>query len=776
MAQPVWLTDQGSLGTVEEGKFFQLPLLAYDPDVPDDNSGLFFTLLSGSLPDGIQVGPTGLISGIPKALASVQGVPLEVGENITSKFSVRAYTKKDNGSVDRLNDRTFYLTVTGQDIPEFITPPGQIGYYFDGDFVNYQIEFTDTDINDDVVASISSGSLPNGLTLTPDGQIIGYISAVDTLGEGAYSGFDAEYSGTKVPYDKYPFDFGSTIISKNYQFSVKITDGKEFRVRTFSIFVYGRLGLTADSVEYTADNSHITVDSVGSRSPYITNYELDLGVYKHDNFYMHQFDSYDPDGDTVQMVVSAGDLPPGLSLDPDTGWLFGYIGNIGFQDLTYSFTVRIFKVSDPGVYREYTYSIKILGNTDISVIWSTPENLGTIINGQTSTLYVLAEHTQNISLQYRLKSGSNSKLPQGLRLLPNGLIAGRCSYKTFALDAGETTFDKNIRTRLEVNETTFDMEFEFTVEAYNSDEIVNVEKVFKIVVKRQYNKPCQCLRIEAFLNNSNKDLIKSLLQNQDIFKPEWIYRAEDPWYGVRQKVWYEHAYGMEPATFQSYVDAVARNHYRKRLILGELKTARALDSDGNVLYEVIYSDIIDDQVNNNNESVASSIKLKYPVNADDSTEIDTVYPNSLQNMRNTVINSVGQYAPMLPLWMLSKQEDGSILGFTKAWVIAFTIPGKSKQIAYKINNTLTTQLNVIDFEADRYVLGWYSAKLWDSENSSWYESKLTTFDRSAGGATTETVFDGGSTRFIFNIDVYEYTDVYDKYVIFPQRRIIENGE
>jgi hypothetical protein len=31
MAQPVWITPAGSLGTIPEGIFFQLPLLAYDP-------------------------------------------------------------------------------------------------------------------------------------------------------------------------------------------------------------------------------------------------------------------------------------------------------------------------------------------------------------------------------------------------------------------------------------------------------------------------------------------------------------------------------------------------------------------------------------------------------------------------------------------------------------------------------------------------------------------------------------------------------------------------
>jgi hypothetical protein len=41
------------------------------------------------------------------------------------------------------------------------------------------------------------------------------------------------------------------------------------------------------------------------------------------------------------------------------------------------------------------------------------------------------------------------------------------------------------------------------------------------------------------------------------------------------------------------------NHYWKNLILGSIETAQALDAAGNVIYEVVYSRIIDNLVNNN---------------------------------------------------------------------------------------------------------------------------------------------------------------------------------
>jgi hypothetical protein len=757
MAQPVWLTDAGNLGTIQEGKFFKLPLLAEDPD----DGTVYFTVLAGSL---------------------LQGVPNEVGENITSQFSIRAYTKTDGGAVNRLNDRTFNLVVTGQDVPEFTTNPGELGRWFDGDRVDYQIEFTDDDPNDTVEAYIATGALPPGLTMSNTGLISGYIDPVADLDSSAIAGWDGEDSGNFARWDEFPWDFATRSISKNYEFTVKITDGKEYRIRTFSMFVYSRDSLTADNTEITVDSDYITVDTATARAPFIDNYPTNgvLPAYRHDNFYAYQFDGEDPDGDPFQFAVQSGDLPPGLDVDTDTGFLFGYIPDIGFQDVTYTFTIRIFKKDNPSVLRDFAYSLNIFGDVDTEVTWNTAADIGTIVNGEISVFNISATHALNYDLQYRLKQGSASKLPQGLKLLPSGNIIGRVSYETFSLDGNTTTFDKDIRTRLIEQETTFDREYTFTVQAYNSAEIVNVERTFTITVDRQYDKPAQCMRIEAFPPQDDRDLIASIVNNLDVFKSEWIYRPDDPWFGVRKKVWYEHAYGLEPSTFQEYTDAIAKNHYRKKIVLGELKTALAKDDADNVLYEVVYATVVDTAVNNNGESAALEQTLKYPINEDDSTEIDTVYPNSLENMRTRVISNIGQVAPILPRWMLSKQEDGDVLGFTRAWVMCYTQPGRSKQIKYEIEQKFGTVLNKVDFDADRYVLGWYSAQHWDSVNDEWEESLETTFDREASAPyadpADETLFDGGETGFMYNIDKHEYTDVYDKYVIFPQQRIIDNGE
>ena len=170
-AQPTWITAAGSLGTIPEGIFYQVPILAetYGEDI-------YYRMIAGQLPDGIQCRKTGIIEGVPKAIASLQGVPSEVSRDVTYRFAVRAYTEKlVNGKevVDRLTDRTFELTVTGQDAPDFITPPGNIGTFYDGTEVHIQIEYVDTDPGDTVKVSYLSGTLPPGLIVTSSGGVRG---------------------------------------------------------------------------------------------------------------------------------------------------------------------------------------------------------------------------------------------------------------------------------------------------------------------------------------------------------------------------------------------------------------------------------------------------------------------------------------------------------------------------------------------------------------------------------------------------------------------------
>jgi hypothetical protein len=733
MSQPVWVTPAGDLGTIPEGVFYQLPIQAYDPADPDNPNALYYKLIAGSLPDGVQCTKNGLIIGIPKAIASLQGVPAEVPRNVTSKFALRAYTEIVVNGVEIINhvaDRTFSLTVTGENPPEFVTPAGNIGTYYDGSAISLQVVIKDRDPSDIAIIRIIAGSLPPGLTIDNKGLISGYIIPLVPI--TAQAGYSRDDQG----FDYYPFDFSSRSASTNYQFTLEASDGKASDIRTFEIYVYSRDSMTADTIDFTADNTFITADESPVRVPFIVNANpSNIGTHRSDNFFAYQFIGLDLDGDTIEYLEHytspQSSLPPGLQLDLNTGWLYGYIPDLGASENVYDFEIFVRKANDPDVYSSnYSFSMTVVGQVSTNVIWISPSDLGYIDNGSTSILNVEAYNTGGRALQYSLKTGGvYNKLPQGLSLLSDGSIAGRVSFNTFALDGGTTTFDTEKSTRLKVDPTTFDLKCTFTVRAFSSDGLVSAFKTFSVTINREYNEPYENLYIKAMPPQNDRDLINQLIQNQDIIPPSLVYRPADPNFGVATNVVYNHAYGLTAATLERYVASLDINHYWKNLTLGQVKTAQATDSAGNVIYEVVYSQVIDNLVNNAGLSVSKSVLLPYPVTLDDQSIISTVYPNSLINMRDQVIDTVGQISSSLPLWMLSKQANGQVLGFTPAWVICYTKPGQSNRIAYNIKEMFGDALNTVDFKVDRYELDRLLTKNWDPSTNSWIPTPAeTTFD------------------------------------------------
>lgn len=822
MAQPQWLTPAGDLGTVAEGLFFTTPVEAVDPD-----GGIVkYQLIAGQLPEGVQVKSNGTVEGVPKAFATVQGVPVAVSENVTTRFAVRAYTEILGGA-KRIADRTFAITVTGQDLPQFVTPPGSIGLFYDGNTVEYQIEFSDPDAGDQVIITLTQGELPPGLTISTAGMISGYITPIAPLPDTAIAGYDR----TGTTYDQYPFDFSSRSISKNYQFTLQISDGKDRFQRTFSMFVVSRDSMTADTTDFSTDFAvvigdyvppeyeYITADVIPQRTPFITNYPPDgnIGTYRHSNYFAYQFQALDLDGDAVEFEILAGDsgdLPEGLTFNTDTGWLYGYLPDQGATETTFQFGMLVYKKDNPSIISDaYAYSLTTVGDVETAVEWITPTNVGTINNGAVSMFQILAINASGKTLNYRLKPGAYpdlpgyyNKLPQGLELLPSGNIAGKVSFDTFALDGGTTTFDGERVTRLSSAPTTFDSKFVFTVNAYSTDGLISVFKTFNIVVNRKYNEPYESLYIQAMPGDADRALIDSLLQNQDIIRPNFLYRPDDPNFGRATRVIYNHAYGLNAATLDQYVAALDLNHFRKPLVLGEVKVAQArVGNTGEVVYEVVYSEIQDSGVNEQGESPGQTVPVPYPFDLNGQT-VTEVYPNSLIEMRDQVVDSVGQYAEVLPLWMTSKQANGRVLGFTRAFVIAYCLPGRGDQLAYNILTQWGERLNLIDFIADRYILDRSLTKFYDAATDEWVPSPAlyTTFDTVSESVPwynndeqgvqwdnvkdrqlfwvtgipvgmDPTIFDGGSLKFVAPSDMYNNSnnDTFNKYLVFPKYNILE---
>jgi hypothetical protein len=988
MTQPVWITPAGSLGVIPVGVFFQLTLLGELPGEP--GAQIYYTIIAGKLPDGMQCSANGVISGTPDAVASLQGVPLEVARDTTSKFTVRIYPEEDPTNI---RDRTFTLTIAIIPEPTWITPAGQIGSYYDSDQVDFQFEFNEVYTPDTTVITLIAGALPGGLRLSLDGLLTGYIQPAQNL--DAVAGYDI------TSQDADPYDFLSQSISKNYQFTLQVSNGQSASIRTFEIFVYSRSQMQSSDAVLIDNNTFVTADETPYQAPFITNaVPSNLGTFRSSNYFAYQFigENYVNQPITYAISVNEGvGFAPGLTLDPTSGWYYGYIPDQGTTEIEYSFNVAVyqneyitpaisitqtvaatgyitanyitnqlqeglpirlvsnfgglaagtlyyidgiisetanwnatldqivsyntvftviqadssvppltnatgsvdatlviectgtttgtnrilcsstanlgvgqpliftgtafggitaaaqtiyyvieivslteFKVSDHPysttsvntsvtlttasgsmianmilASAAYPFTMTIVGAIDAEVTWDTPTDLGSIINGSTSMLKVQATNRGGRTMNYRLKSGAYNRLPQGLQLLPSGDIVGRVSFDTFALDLGATTFDQSfaINRNLASLGTTFDQIFVFTVNAYAEDtnqtiyevasiqvnnggsgysnlnkptiaigspvgasavpavagvvtvaagaitqvllsengngytsvptvtitqgfggsgasltavmaatgsqDVISVNKTFTIKLIREYNRPYQNLYVRAMPPPADRALIRNLLDNEEIFPLDYLYRADDVNFGKSTQVTYAHAFGLAPDTLDRYVSSLYENHYWKNLILGEIATAQAIDPvTGEVVYEVVYSKIIDNLVNAAGESVNKIITLPYAIvdPADGSTIITSAYPNSLINMRDQVIDVVGQISTKLPLWMTSKQPNGRVLGFTPAWVIAYVNPGRAKEVAYFIQTYFAQQLNSVDFKVDRYILDRLLSKNWDSTN------------------------------------------------------------
>jgi hypothetical protein len=128
----------------------------------------------------------------------------------------------------------------------------------------------------------------------------------------------------------------------------------------------------------------------------------------------------------------------------------------------------------------------------------------------------------------------------------------------------------------------------------------------------------------------------------------------------------------------------------------------------------------------------------------DVTKEYQIYPNTFNAMQESIQEAIGNYDyDTIPLWMSSKQEDGSILGFTYAAVIAYVNPGQAKKVKLRIDRS-GFDFKQLDFVADRFI--------WDNNMSEVWN------------LNTSEYVDNGITQ-----TVYTATDTNDKYLIFPRQ-------
>ena len=156
-------------------------------------------------------------------------------------------------------------------------------------------------------------------------------------------------------------------------------------------------------------------------------------------------------------------------------------------------------------------------------------------------------------------------------------------------------------------------------------------------------------------------------------------------------------------------------------------------TEEHIKYEVVYVDVLDENSNANGQGPMDLINLSGRISTPYYDQSGNTFvlatPNSFTNMSDVISNTVG-YANKgaLPDWMTSTQTNGTQLGFTRAVVLAYTQPGASATIAWRLQQ-LGIDLNQYDFSVDSYVLDNIYSTNYDISSNAFIISAETTFDR-----------------------------------------------
>ena len=690
-AVPQFTTPDGSLISTQDSLWIELPI-AYSN--PDPNNIIRVELKEGLLPPGLQINEAGIIRGYP--YPPVNGVTLPV-------VTTGATTTDTSNAITCLT--TVGFTVGRPVLFSGTTFGGltsTITYYIKS--VINATSFTVSTTQNGPVYNLNNDSgymlvtLPSVSAGQPTIRTYSFVLELISL----LGGDTSSYSITVINQNT-PVSQGGPGNIPNTRFpTILNTRPQTFIIPPTNTYYGYYLIPPAESSELT------TLPSI----------PVFIGTILSGNYFSFKIIGYDFDGSNVTYSFSG--LPSGLSGDTATGWITGNPTLSGTGISQFSFSAAVYKATNSSLISAYyNFSYNLTNDVNGVVIWNTPSNLGTIFNGTISTLSVLA--IADVDLSYRLTSGS---LPPSLILLDNGEITG------YVADQPTTTFlDQGVTT-----------DFTFTIEAYSElYPVVASSKSFTVTVLQQYNQPTDILYIKATPSIVDRVIINTLLTDDTLIPTNDLYRPNDVYFGKASSVIYEHAYGIYASDIDEYLTSVTKNHYWRNITLGEIKTAVAKNSAGEVVYEVVYSEVIDNLVNPKGVSVQNEIYWPRPIDLGlgpwytSVTNVFTsyveilgqeyytsltpgyarvLYPNSLFNMRNRVASVLGQEydSTLLPLWMTSQQPNGSTLGYTQAWVICYTKPGKAATIKNNIENNWKDPvgrnyvLNQINFKIDRFTV------------------------------------------------------------------------
>ena len=429
-------------------------------------NGFQYSVISGQLPSGLRIEGSKII-----------GTPFEVARKTVHTFCLRA----SNGY--QLSDRTFYITLEGEDIPEILTTGGEDGilpigtneqyFVLSNSYVDFQIDAIDNDLpagqSLNFFIADNEGSLPPGLVLTTDGRIVGYVQPLISIkpedGNGYYDigyydtvaydwGYRPSNGYDSYLYDSIVYDYslgarGPTKLNRYFEFIVSVTDGDTVAKRKFKIFVVSDDYFRADNTVWLNGTGLFTADVTYLRSPIWVTPSY-LGRYRANNYVTLVIDTYDVQNVVYRLeLVNCDITAKTLKLSPTDN-------TIGSTSITITDPTGV-----PQVGQYFTFDGKFNGGTErIYYIYQvTPLN-----NNRYRLSFSPSELPLDILIPDNIEFfiGSLSVLPPGMSFDVLGAeVFGAVPYQPALTTSYQFTITA---TRLDIKEEIAESSRKFTIE------------------------------------------------------------------------------------------------------------------------------------------------------------------------------------------------------------------------------------------------------------------------------------------------------------------------
>lgn len=381
---------------------------------------------------------------------------------------------------------------------------------------------------------------------------------------------------------------------------------------------------------------------------------------------------------SIQYEIVSGELPPGLKFNND-GTIQGKITGNGQTYFDYEITTATFI----GSINNNILTINTVTSGSIvphQAITSNNLQTDAFITSGSGNTWIVQSNTTGTVVNYGTYTVFESAINLATATIQaSTLVPYNQAYDMIMFDGNSSTVDKN---------------WYFTVRASDVYRLSSVEKEFSISVYQDSITEYTRIYVKPFLELSKRSAYRDFMTDSIIFDPLLIYRPNDPEFGVQTQIRMVIEPGIEKVTLDEIASATENYFYRKKFYFGDVKSITAKDSNGNEVYEIVYVEIIDNQMANKaSPSYAVSVN-----NIQLSLE-------SIDLGNNTVI---GVNERLQPRWMRTLQDDtGVAIGFVKAVPLCYVIPGGSVKTLSRINNALSTgqfDFKQFNFDTDRIIV------------------------------------------------------------------------